>query len=69
MELWTKTLDFDKLPKAINTMLKALKYQMRTHIYQETINVFLNTLTGDSAISIVFRENSFIHWMVVETRK
>ena len=46
MELRTKTLDFDKLLKATNTMLKALKYQMRTCIYQETISVFLNTLTG-----------------------
>ena len=27
-------------------MFKALKYQMRTRIYQETINVFLDTLTG-----------------------
>ena len=44
MELRTKILDFDKLPKA--TIVEALKYQIRTNIYQETINVFSNTLTG-----------------------
>ena len=43
IKLRTKTLDFNKLPKATN-IVKALKYQMRIHIYQETINVFLKHL-------------------------
>ena len=45
MELRTKTMDFDKLPKAL-TIVEALNYQMRISIYKETINVFLDTLTG-----------------------
>ena len=45
MELRTKTLDFDKLQKQL-TIVEALKYQMRTSTYQETINVLLDTLTG-----------------------
>ena len=28
------------------TIVEALKYQTRTSIYQETINAFLDTLTG-----------------------
>ena len=46
IELRTKTLDLDKLPKSDQHIFKALQYQMRAHIYQETINVFLNILTG-----------------------
>ena len=40
MELRTKTLDFNKLPKATNTMLKALKYQMKTRIYKKRLTYF-----------------------------
>ena len=39
-------MDLDKHHKSDKQVVKALKYQMRTHIYHETINVLLNTLTG-----------------------
>ena len=38
---WTSTNSQKQL-----TIVEALKYQMRTNIYQEMINVFLDTLTG-----------------------